>query len=64
MSKVDTFWGGHTVDDKTYKSIDEHRAYLDWRFSIYPQFKDMMGIYGYHDKRWFWIMAVVLAMML
>ena len=50
MSKVDTFWGGHTVDDKTYKSIEEHQAYLDWRSSIYPQFKDMMGIYGYHDK--------------
>src|SRR5438309_3634919 len=49
-TRVDVYWGRHTVNAKPFSSAHESEAYLDWRFSEYPLFREFMSLYRDHDE--------------
>jgi ubiquinone/menaquinone biosynthesis C-methylase UbiE len=46
---VDEYWTQHTVNSPRFYSAYQSQKYLDKRFSIYPLFKELTGLYGEHD---------------
>ena len=51
---VDSFWSEHTVIAPSLtsaKTVYQSKRYLEWRFSIYPLFKEFMQLYGNHDDQ-------------
>lgn len=50
---VDSFWGEHTVVGPQLarvKTAYQSKRYLEWRFTQYPLFRDLMQMYGNHDN--------------
>lgn len=47
---VDSYWGEHTVNPKRFKSPYQSLNNLKWRFKVYPLFRELMELYGEHDK--------------
>ena len=48
-TSVEEYWTQHTVNTPRFKSAYQSRKYLDQRFSIYPLFKELTGLYGQRD---------------
>ena len=51
---VDSFWNIHTVigsELDRVKTAHQSKKYLEWRFSVYPLFKDFMQLWGNHDNQ-------------
>lgn len=46
---VDRYWTRHTVNSKPFESAEQSAAYLEWRFSEYPLFREFMDLWGSHD---------------
>ena len=52
QTQVDSFWNVHTVIGRQLaivKTAYQDKKYLQWRFSIYPLFKEFMELWGKHD---------------
>ena len=50
---VDSFWGEHTVVGPQLarvKTAYQSKRYLEWRFTQYPLYRDLMQLYGHHDN--------------
>lgn len=48
---VNSFWGEHTVigpELARVRTAYQSKKYLEWRFSIYPLFKELMELWGNH----------------
>lgn len=45
---VETYWTDHTVNSVPFSSAEESFNYLEWRFSHYPLFREMSGLWGDH----------------
>jgi ubiquinone/menaquinone biosynthesis C-methylase UbiE len=53
-TQVDSFWNVHTVAGAKLASVKtafQSRRYLEWRFSVYPLFREFMGLWGSHDNQ-------------
>lgn len=51
-TQVDSFWNIHTVIGRQLASVKtayQDKKYLQWRFSIYPLFKEFMQLWGDHN---------------
>jgi ubiquinone/menaquinone biosynthesis C-methylase UbiE len=51
---VDSFWGIHTVVGPRLalvRTAYQSKKYLDWRFSVYPFFREFMELWGKHDNQ-------------
>ncbi len=46
---VDSYWGLHTVRAPAFLSRRGSRRNLEWRFSEYPLFRELTGLWGEHD---------------
>lgn len=46
---MDSYWGGHTVRAPAFLSRRGSRRNLEWRFSEYPLFRELTGLWGEHD---------------
>ena len=49
-TRVDNFWGKHTVNSLPFKTQQESLDYLEWRFEQYPLFRELMGLWGDHTN--------------
>lgn len=52
VTSADEFWNIHTVIGAQLASVKTARQsnnYLKWRFSVYPQFRELMDLWGKHD---------------
>jgi ubiquinone/menaquinone biosynthesis C-methylase UbiE len=47
---VDSYWGQHTVNSNRFKNVEKSLKYLEWRFTEYPLFRELMDLYGRHDN--------------
>ena len=47
-TKVDRYWGGHTVRAPRFRSRRRSKRYLEWRFAEYPLFREFTGLWGEH----------------
>src|SRR3954467_12675844 len=45
---VDRYWGEWTVNSTPFASAADSEAYLEWRFSAYPGFRELTGFWGDH----------------
>jgi ubiquinone/menaquinone biosynthesis C-methylase UbiE len=45
QSAVDLFWATNTVAVRDIRSVSDSLDQLDWRFSIYPKFREFSGLY-------------------
>lgn len=50
-TRVDQYWGEHTVNSRLFGTAKESLEYLDWRMSIYPLLKEFMELYGDHKGK-------------
>lgn len=48
-TRVDRYWGGHTVRAPGFLNRRTSERYLDWRFAEYPLFRELTGLWGDHD---------------
>jgi ubiquinone/menaquinone biosynthesis C-methylase UbiE len=48
---VEAYWTGHTVNSVPFQSPEESFQYLEWRFSQYPMFKELTGLWGDHTGK-------------
>jgi ubiquinone/menaquinone biosynthesis C-methylase UbiE len=48
---VDQYWSHHTVNSIPFESAKQSLEYLEWRFQQYPQFKELMELYGDHKNQ-------------
>lgn len=48
---VDEYWSNHTVNSIPFESAKQSLEYLEWRFKQYPQFKELMELYGEHKDQ-------------
>lgn len=46
---VDRYWGGHTVEERTFTTVEASVRQLQWRFGEYPLFREFMELWGEHD---------------
>jgi SAM-dependent methyltransferase len=46
---VDRYWNRHTVNSVPFESATASADYLEWRFSKYPLFRELMDLWGSHD---------------
>jgi ubiquinone/menaquinone biosynthesis C-methylase UbiE len=52
-TNVDSFWNVHTVigsELSHVKTAYQSKKYLEWRFSVYPLFRELMRLWGNHDN--------------
>lgn len=47
-TRVERFWTEHTVNSQPFASTRESIDYLEWRFSEYPLFRELMDLWGDH----------------
>ena len=47
-TRVDRYWGGHTVRAPRFRSRRRSKRYLEWRFAEYPLFREFTGLWGEH----------------
>jgi SAM-dependent methyltransferase len=45
---VELYWNEHTVHSRPFVTASQSKRYLEWRFSIYPLFREFMQLYGEH----------------
>jgi len=43
---VEEYWTQHTVNSPRFKSAYQSQKYLEHRFTVYPLFKELTGLYG------------------
>jgi len=43
---TDLFWNRHAVRETVFVNKEESMKFLDWRFSMYPLFKEYLGLWG------------------
>lgn len=48
-SAVERYWSRHTVRAKRFRTRRSSRRNLEWRFSEYPLFRELSGLYGDHE---------------
>ena len=51
---VDSFWNVYTIIGQELarvKTAYQSRKYLEWRFSVYPLFREFMDLWGNHDNQ-------------
>jgi len=48
-TEVDLYWGKHIVNPKPFRDASQSEQYIEWRFSIYPLFREFSQLYGVHD---------------
>jgi SAM-dependent methyltransferase len=48
-TKVDRYWGRHTVRAPGFANRRSSKRYLEWRFAEYPLFRELTGLWGRHD---------------
>jgi ubiquinone/menaquinone biosynthesis C-methylase UbiE len=46
--RVEQYWTGHTVRAESFGTPEESEAYLEKRFSQYPLFRELSGLWGDH----------------
>jgi SAM-dependent methyltransferase len=46
---VDQYWSRHTVRAERFRSRRASERNLEWRFSVYPLFREFSGLWGDHD---------------
>jgi SAM-dependent methyltransferase len=46
---VDSYWSHHTVNSTPFDSAQASADYLEWRFSVYPLYREFMDLWGNHD---------------
>lgn len=47
-TRVERFWTQHTVNSQPFATARESIEYLEWRFSEYPLFRELMDLWGDH----------------
>lgn len=47
-TEVEEYWTGYLVNPNAFLSARESRRYLEWRFRLYPQFREFMQLWGNH----------------
>jgi SAM-dependent methyltransferase len=47
-TRVDAYWGEHTVRAPSFGSTGRSERYLEWRFEEYPLFRELTGLWGRH----------------
>jgi SAM-dependent methyltransferase len=50
-SAVDTYWSEHTVNSEPFVSASASTHYLEWRFSVYPLFREFSRLYQEHNNQ-------------
>jgi ubiquinone/menaquinone biosynthesis C-methylase UbiE len=48
-TSVERYWNRHTVNSVPFESATESSDYLEWRFTKYPLFRELMDLWGSHD---------------
>ncbi len=51
LTAVDRYWGQHTVRSSPFRNARKSLSYLEWRFSQYPLFRELMDLWGQHDEQ-------------
>jgi SAM-dependent methyltransferase len=46
--QIEKYWTNHTVRADSFATAEESEAYLEWRFSQYPFFRELSGLWGDH----------------
>jgi SAM-dependent methyltransferase len=46
--QVEKYWTNHTVRADSFATVEDSEAYLEWRFSQYPLFREFSGLWGDH----------------
>ena len=49
ITPVELYWGAHTVHSRPFITTSQSEKYLEWRFSVYPLFREFMQLYGDHE---------------
>jgi ubiquinone/menaquinone biosynthesis C-methylase UbiE len=47
---VERYWNRHTVNSAPFESASASTEYLEWRFGQYPLFRELMDLWGSHDR--------------
>lgn len=50
LTPTDTYWGDHTVKSEPFETVAESERFLEWRFGLFPFFREFMALYGVHDN--------------
>jgi len=50
-SMVDLYWAKHLVSHGPFRTASESKQHLEWRFSVYPLFREFSQLYGRHDNQ-------------
>jgi SAM-dependent methyltransferase len=50
LTPVERYWNRHTVKAVSFKSPEESAEFLEWRFGQYPLFRELMDLWGSHDR--------------
>ena len=50
-SAVDSYWSEHTVNSEPFGNASASTQYLEWRFSVYPLFREFSRLYQEHDNQ-------------
>jgi ubiquinone/menaquinone biosynthesis C-methylase UbiE len=45
---VERYWNRHTVNSVPFEDASSSAGYLEWRFSRYPLFRELMDLWGSH----------------
>ena len=48
-TSVERYWNRHTVNSEPFESASESADYLEWRFTRYPLFRELMDLWGDHE---------------
>jgi ubiquinone/menaquinone biosynthesis C-methylase UbiE len=46
--QVEQYWTDHTVRVESFATAEDSEAHLEWRFSQYPLFRELSGLWGDH----------------
>src|SRR4051794_22721099 len=49
ITRVESYWGRHTVDTSKLWTRRASERQLEWRFAQYPLFREFSGLWGNHD---------------
>jgi ubiquinone/menaquinone biosynthesis C-methylase UbiE len=48
-TSVERYWNRHTVNSVPFETAGTSSDYLEWRFTKYPLFRELMDLWGSHD---------------
>ena len=48
---VEVYWNEHTVHSRPFITASQSKRYLEWRFSVYPLFREFMQLYVEHRDK-------------